>query len=36
MLKLVLIMCDIYVDILGYGKNKINVVYLYGGLEFVC
>lgn len=29
-------MCDIFVDIFGVGLNKINVVYVYGGVELVC
>lgn len=29
------VMRDIYVDIFGYDKYKINVVYLFGGLELL-
>jgi len=29
---LVVFFCDLYVDIFGYGKNKINVVFLFGGM----
>lgn len=32
-MKMMFVMCDIYVDILGYGKYKINLVYVLGGLE---
>lgn len=35
-LKLVFFMWDLYVDIFGYGKNKLNVVYVFGGFEFLC
>lgn len=34
-LKLISIMRDSYVDIPGYGKDKINAAYSYGGIELV-
>lgn len=33
--KLISIMRDSYVDIPGYGKDKINAAYSYGGIELV-
>ncbi len=33
--KLISIMRDSYVDIPGYGKDKINTAYSYGGIELV-
>ncbi|MGX7418705.1 LCP family protein [Carnobacterium gallinarum] len=33
--KLISLMRDMYVDIPGYGKNKINAAYSYGGAELL-
>lgn len=34
-LKITSIMRDLYVDIPGYGKNKINAAYSFGGIELL-